>query len=101
MYPIIFCMLWRQKYLIINLNLIISCKPTLATSKKKISFTPNICDISHLKETNLNIQWKTVESHWTNECYSGGNCIHYLKISVQPETFQFRQNIESLKLFKV
>ena len=49
----------------------------------------------------MDIQWEAVECHWTDECDSRGHCIHYLKISVQPQSFQLGQHIQRLKLFQI
>ena len=54
---------------------------------------------TYLEQTNLNIQRKTVECHGTDERYSGGHGVHYLKVSVQPQTLQFGQNVQGSKLF--
>ena len=56
---------------------------------------------TYLEQTNLNIQRKTVERHGTDEGYSGGHSVHYLKVSVQPQALQFAENVQSLKFFKV
>ena len=43
---------------------------------------------THLEQANLNIQREAVECHGTDEGYSRGHSIHYLKVSVQPQSLQ-------------
>ena len=57
--------------------------------------------VLYLEQADLDIQWEAVEGHGADEGDPGGHCVHDLKILVQPKSFQFRENMQSLELLKI
>ena len=57
--------------------------------------------MSHLKQTNLNVQGEAVEGHGADEGDPGGHRVHDLRVPVEPEPLQLGQHVQRLELLQV